>query len=92
MKKYQLKPNFILQQVGDKAIAVAVDAKDFSGLIRLNKSGEFVFRLLQSEAVSLDDIVAAMKEKYEGDESLMRSNAESIIAELEEKGLLKVTE
>ena len=91
MKKYQLIPEFIIQQVGDKAIAVSANAKDFSGLIRLNKSGEFVFRLLQNE-ITLDEIVAVMLEKYDAEESLMRANAESLIAELEAKGLLRVTE
>ena len=41
----KLKYNFVVQQVADDYVAVTVgkDASSFGGLIRMNKTGAFIF-------------------------------------------------
>lgn len=58
----KIKKGFVLMKVGIQNIVVAVDemAEAFNGMIRLNETGEFLFRKLEegSEEQELTDALA----------------------------------
>lgn len=54
----------MVQEVVDAFVAVAVDTKEFHGIIRMNKTGKYIFELLQNE-ISKEEIVSKLEEKYD---------------------------
>lgn len=62
----KLKYNFVVRDVGGSPVAVAVgkDNAKFNGMIKLNASGEFIFKML-CEDTTVDEIVFALLEKYD---------------------------
>lgn len=70
---------------------VVMDASDrdqrFSGMIKLNKSGAFVAKLLQKE-ISLEEIIKAMTEHYDITEETAKNNALRVIDGFKSAGLL----
>lgn len=85
----KLKYKFVVQEVSDGFVAVAVgaDAAKFSGIIRMNKTSAFVFKQLMKD-VTEDEIVAGMCERYDGDEQVMRKDAQAFIKKLAAADLL----
>lgn len=72
----KIKTGFFLQQVGNEYMAVAVGeiAEQFSGIIRINAAGEFLWRMLEKGATE-DELIAAMMARYDDlDESTARAD------------------
>jgi hypothetical protein len=65
----KIKKEFLLKQVAGENIVVSTDAKavNFSGMLVLNKTGTFLFNLLQDD-LSLEELVGKMLEKFDVDE------------------------
>lgn len=63
----KLKYNFVTNKVADKIVAVAVggDAEKFSGFIKMNETGAFIFNMLKND-VTEEEIVSALEKEYEG--------------------------
>ncbi len=85
----KLKYDFMVQEVADGFVAVAVgsDAMKFSGLMRMNGTGAFILEQLK-EDISLEELVGKMAEKYDADEETLRSAAENFLAKLKAEGIL----
>ncbi len=85
----KLKYKFVVQEVSDGFVAVAVgaDASKFNGIIRMNKTSAFVFEQLMEE-VTEDEIIAKMMDKYDAEEKVMRKDTKDFIAKLAEADLL----
>lgn len=80
----RLKKDYIVHSVGDEDILLAVneEAKNFHGIIKLNKTASKIVSLLQEET-TLDAIVLEFKKEYpEVDETTLRSDIEEIIEQL----------
>lgn len=85
----KIKDGFMLRQFGDDYIVVAVGdgSEDFNRLITINSVGAFIYKFLQTDK-SFDELVAAMVEKYDASEELLRRDAETFVANLRTAGLL----
>ena len=85
----KLKYNFVVRQVGDRMVAVAVGADNakFNGMINLNETGEFIFSLL-AEDTNIEAIVSALTTKYDISEDDAKKATEGFISKLKEGGLL----
>lgn len=61
----KLKYNFVVNQVADKMVAVAVgdDLAKFNGFIKMNDIGAEIFQILKND-VTLDEVVAQMLKKH----------------------------
>ena len=86
----KLKYNFIINDVADKKVAVAVggDLDQFNGFIKMNDIGAEIFEILKDD-VTLDGIIDKMCEKHP--ESTRDEAAEAVggfVAELEKSGLI----
>lgn len=60
----------MIQEVADAFVAVSADSKEFHGMIRMNKTGKDIFKLLQNE-ISEEEIVTKLIEKYDAEETII---------------------
>ena len=75
----KIKKGFILRQVGDKYMAVAIGAagKDLNGMININAAGTFLWNAMK-EDITEAELVEKMLARYE---DLDRETAEADLKE-----------
>lgn len=85
----KLKYQLAVQEIAGTYMAVAVgaDARKYSNVLNLNETGKEIVEQLQQET-TVDAIVVALSQKYEGEESVIRASVEKIVKKLTEEGLL----
>ena len=83
----KLKKEFVTYQTGDKQVMVAVGGAGFSGLVRSNESAADIVDLLKNETTR-DQIVIAMKEKYDAPDGVIERDVDRILATLRGIGAL----
>lgn len=87
----KLKMEFVINQVADQTIAVAVgdDLADFNGILKMNDIGAYIFDMLKND-VTEDEIVAAMVKDYkDSTEAEIRETVQGFVAQLKENGLVE---
>lgn len=64
----KIKSGFVLEKVGTGYLAVAVGerAGDFSGLVRMNSTGAFLWELLSKEDMTREELLERVMSEYEG--------------------------
>ena len=85
----KLKYEFETTELGDEIIAVPVggNARDFSGVLNLNDSAAAILKLLKKDT-TVEQIVSALLEEYEGTKEEMTAFVERFINKLREENLL----
>lgn len=85
----KIKEGFILRQVGDQAVVVAVGAasRNFNGIIKLNPTGKFLWEKLENDTTS-EQLLAEMLDAYDIDEDTAKSDISQFIAKLKGADLL----
>lgn len=80
---------FIIRQIAGETVAIPSgdSAHQLSGLIALNDSGEFLFKLLQSDQTE-DSLIKALLENFEVDYSTAKQDVADFIFMLQENDLL----
>lgn len=86
----KIKSGFVLMKVGIQNIVVAVDdmADQFNGMIRLNETGEFLWKLLQ-EGTTEEQMTAALAQECEVSEEETRPEVEAFVKKLTEAGVVE---
>ena len=86
----KIKDNFILRKISDAFVVVPIgDAVvDFSGLINLNETGAFLFKMLQDGAEEKDLVNALLKE-YDVDENTAKEDVKKFIDKLKDADLVE---
>ena len=86
----KIKEGFILREVADSFIVVAVgDAvKSFNGVINLNETSALLWKTLENGAEK-EDLVNALLNNYEVERELAETDVEAFITKLTEAGLIK---
>ena len=86
----KIKEGFILREVAGNSIVVAVGSavKDFNGVINLNPTGAFLWKLLQDGAEK-EDLVNALLNEYEVDEQTAKNDVDVFVGRLEQANLIK---
>lgn len=87
----KLKYRFIVRNVGGKPVAVAVgtDNEKFNGMVKLNASGETIFRLLNAGSITQDEIVKKLAEEYSIDMDTAEKAVSGFVDYLRANGLLE---
>lgn len=87
----KLKDNFILRQVADTWVVVAVgDAvADFNGMLNLNESGMILWRALE-QGGDKGALVAALTAEYEVEPERALVSVERFLAKLQQAGCLEL--
>lgn len=85
----KLKEGMVLEQAGDDYVAVATgeSAKFLNGLVRNNKTAQFLFEQLQTEK-TVDDLVAALLGRYDVAEAVARKDVAAFVEQLKKTNLL----
>ena len=85
----KIKDGFILREVAGSFIVVAVGSavKDFNGIININETGAFLWKLLEKGA-EREEIISKMMETYDVDEETARRDADAFINKLREAKLV----
>ena len=86
----KIKDGFVLREVAGSFIVVAVGeaVKTFNGLINLNETGAFLWRILEKGAEK-EDLIAQLLAEYEVDEKTAASDVDNFINKLSEAKLVK---
>lgn len=86
----KIKEGFILRKVGIQYVVAATGkaSESFNGMMRLNESGAFAFRLLQ-EGISEEALVQRIVAEYDVGEETARGDAEKFLTALREANALE---
>lgn len=84
------KKGFMLRSVGGRNVVVAIGkaSEEFNGLITLNESGAFLWKLLQN-GTTYDDMLAAMLGEYDVDEATAREGIDAFLDIAKDANLLE---
>lgn len=84
----KIKPEFKLRNVGGMNIIVSTAGMDFQGIITVNNTGEFIWRMLEKDA-SQEEILTALAKECNVAESEIKSDVEEFIASLKGAGIIE---
>lgn len=87
----KIKKGFVLEKVGDSYLSCATGklAKEFSGFVRLNETGAFIWNMLASGDMTKEDMVKKMTSEYDISEEIALNDIEAFISNLEKNGILE---
>ena len=85
----RIVPGFVVRQIAGETIAIPAGpaARELSGLLALNGSGQFLFGLLQEEQTE-ESLVQAMLDSYDIDEATARTDVAEFVEILRSSGVL----
>ena len=85
----KIKDGFILRKVGIQYVVAATGkaSENFNGMMRLNESGAFAFRLLQA-GISEEELMKRLVAEYEVGEETARADVAHFLAQLKEADAL----
>ena len=84
------KEGFILRKVGIQFVVAATGkaSEHFNGMMRLNESGAFAFRLMQ-QGITEEELTIRLMEEYEVSEQTARKDVAAFTAALREADALE---
>ena len=83
----KLKKEFVTHESNGESILVSTGTDSFLGMVRGNKTLGAILEQLQEETTE-DQIVAAMKQRFDAPEDVIRRDVEKAIAKLREVGAI----
>ena len=84
----KLKSDFITHNSADESYLVPTSGAEFSGIVKGNKTLGTIVELLKVETTR-DQVVAAMKERFEAPEGAIERDVDRVISELQKIGALE---
>lgn len=86
----KIKEGFVLRTIAGSNIVVPMGnaCLDFNGMITLNDSGAFLWRVLEKGS-DVEGMTTALLQEYEVDEATARACSESFLNKLKEAGCLE---
>ncbi len=86
-----IKKGFVIEKVADSYLACATGAlaKDFSGFVKLNSTGAFLWNLLAEGDRSEDDLINALIDAYEVDASVAANDVKAFLKILIDNGIIE---
>ena len=87
----KIKKGFVIEKVGASYIAVAVGdaAKSFSGLVRMNESGAFMWNLIKDADLTKEELVKALATEYDAPREVLEKDANLFVEKLESAGIIE---
>lgn len=87
----KIKKGFVLEKVGDSYLSCATGklAKEFSGFVRLNETGAFLWNILSSGDVTKEEMVKKMTAEYDVSQEIALRDVEAFVLNLEKNGILE---
>lgn len=87
----KIKDGFVLEQVGDSYLAVAVGdrADSFSGLVRMNGTGAFLWNLMVEADITREELLDKLLATYDVDREIALADIISFETKLRNGGILE---
>ena len=83
----KIKENFLVHRSGEHCVMVAAGDSPFHGMIRLNRTAEFIVSCLREETTE-EAVVDAVFGKYDAPRELIEKNVSDVLAKLRSVGAL----
>jgi hypothetical protein len=85
----KIKKGFLMREVAGENVVIAVGeaAKSFKGMIRLNPTGAFLWKLLEKDTDEAA-MVSAMLDAYETDKETAENDIRAFVGSIRAAGLL----
>ena len=86
----KLKRDFVLRRLADCNVVLSIGegAANFNQMTTLNETGRFLWEQLQTEQ-TMDQLVSALREEYEVDETTAYQHVQAFTNKLKEEGYLE---
>lgn len=86
----KIKYGFVLRKIADEDVVIPIgdNIANFNGVIRLNESAAFLWKLLQDE-ITKDELVGFLIREYNIDEGLAINDVEKFINTLNENKVIE---
>lgn len=86
----KIKDGFMMHKVGERAVVVAVgeNTKNFHGMINLNSTGEFLWKMLENGATE-KEMLASMLDTYEVAPEEAEKGVKGFVEKLKAAGVLE---
>jgi hypothetical protein len=87
----KIKDGFVLTEAAGNSLVVAVGdmADKFSGYVKLNSTGAFIWKLIESKDRSVDEIAASVAKEYEIPEDVAKRDILAFEKTLGDAGILE---
>jgi hypothetical protein len=87
----KIKDGFVLTEAAGNSLVVAVAdmADKFSGYVKLNSTGAFIWKLIESKDRSVDEIAASVAKEYEIPEDVAKRDILAFENTLGDAGILE---
>ena len=83
----KLNPSFLTHSTSDESYLVPTSNNDFSGMVRGNRTLGTIIELLKEETTE-EEIVKAMRERFDAPEGVIEKDVSHVISELRKIGAL----
>lgn len=85
----KIKPGYMLREVAgcNVVVSVGIETMDFGGMINLNDSGAFLWKILEKGA-SEEELLRAMLDEYDVSEDVAKKDINAFITKMTEADLL----
>lgn len=84
----RIKDGFLLREVAGNFVVMPLGGElNFKGLITLNETGAFLWRLLEQEA-SAETLLACLREEYEVDAATAEKDIAAFLQKMRNAGVL----
>ena len=72
----KISSNYVIREIAGDYITVPIGQAvfDFQGLITVNEIGAFIWKLLQENDLTLNEIETAIKDEYEVESSIVKKD------------------
>lgn len=86
----KIKDGYILDTIGDQKIAISLDQSNdkFSGMIKLNSVGAFLWEKL-ADGIEEEALVKAVTDQYEIDAQTAQKDVKAFLEKLDQNGILE---
>ena len=80
----KISSNYVIREIAGDYIIVPIGQAifDFQGLITVNEIGAFIWKLLQENDLTLNEIETAIKDEYEVESSIVKKDVIDFLNQL----------
>lgn len=84
----KIRPQFKLRKVGGMNIVVSTAGMDFQGIITVNETAEFIWRMLE-EGAEQPEIITALAKECNVPEQTVAADVEEFLTKLKGAGIVE---
>ena len=90
--KVTIRPYYKIKELNQEKIVISTESSDvdFSSVISLNESAEFLFNKMNGKSLRLDDVVKILLKEYDADKSTATNDCLKLLTNWFLLGILKI--